>query len=97
MLINSNKKYIGISNILILISTVLNIFLYTLMPDQMRIKITTMDTMYKLIVLLIAPVLGFIIMKITKTNEFYLVGLCNILCQISLFISNLVLIYINLA
>lgn len=93
-LLGSRLKWISI--ILIGLMILLNIFMFNSLPPEMLIKVNANQTMPKLIVLCLCPILSVLIFWVSSEREEQASSIVNIVVQLVLFISNLVLIYTNM-
>lgn len=93
LLENSLKK---ISLILIGLTILLNVFMFNNLPSDMLIKVNTNQTMSKLFVLSLCPILSALTLWVSSEKNEQASNITNILVQVILFISNFILIYINI-
>lgn len=90
------KDFKKTSLILIVLTILLNVCIFRVMPSDMLIKVNTNQAMSKAFVLSLCPILSALTLWIAKEKNEHLYYLTNILVQVILFISNLIVIYINL-
>ncbi len=90
------KGFKKVSLLLIGLTVLLNIFMFKNLPPDMLIKINTNETMSKAIVLLLCPILSTLTLWIASEKNEKLYNIANIIVQVLLFISNFIVIYINI-
>lgn len=90
------NKSKGISVILIGLTILLNLFMFNSLPSEMLIKVNANETMSKVVVLSLCPILSALILWISSEREEPASNSVNIIIQLILFISNFIVIYINM-
>lgn len=90
------NKSKGISVILIGLTILLNIFMFNSLPSEMLIKVNANQTMSKLVVLSLCPILSILLFWISNEREDQVSNGVSIIMQLILFITNFIVIYINM-
>lgn len=96
MTLSSKGKIIKASYVLMIIMILINIICFTSLPSSMIIRAGKSVTLPKIILLAALPIMSHLIIKVAKEDDHPKSGMFNIIGQVVLFVSNLLVIYINI-
>lgn len=96
MTLSTKEKIIKASYALLVLMVLINIICFTFLPSSMIIRSGKTATLPKIILLAALPLMSYLILKVAKDDEHPKSGMFNILGQIVLFVTNLLVLYINL-